>query len=243
MGRQSGLLVNWAANEGHRPRARDRSRYRCHQPLVFMTVEGMAPPDPPSHYAVIVVPTTFWLTIMMGGWPFNRISSNPLVVGVAALIGAYVITRRLSPLLQLRLLQGAPVYLQSAPKGCSMASRHWCSTSQRSLSCSWCSARLVAAHELSGGDEAACPWCRVDPDCAGWSRTGVFDWCHSDGGRPDGLLDSSRGALHLRLDHRLHMLQSSLGWMTQPLKGVMNTIAAAAIGLFLANLYVLSSPW
>ena len=41
-----------------------------------------------------------------------------------------------------------------------------------------------------------------------------------------------------------NMLQSSLvARMTQPLKGVMNTIAAAAIGLFLANLHVLSSPW
>ena len=38
-------------------------------PLIYMTVgEGISPPGPiPSHYAVIVVPTTFWLTIMMGG--------------------------------------------------------------------------------------------------------------------------------------------------------------------------------
>ncbi|HEY6507307.1 MAG TPA: hypothetical protein VIY56_04790, partial [Vicinamibacterales bacterium] len=57
-------------------------------PVVFMTVgEGMAPPGPiPSHYAIIVVPTTFWLCIMMGGWPFNRISSNPLVSGLLTLL-------------------------------------------------------------------------------------------------------------------------------------------------------------
>ena len=38
-------------------------------PVVFMTVgQGVSPPGPiPSHFAVIVVPTTFWLTIMMGG--------------------------------------------------------------------------------------------------------------------------------------------------------------------------------
>ena len=63
-------------------------------PLVFMTVgEGAAPPGPiPSHYAVIVVPTTFWLTIMMGGWPFNRVSSNPIVSGLLTLVAAYVVT-------------------------------------------------------------------------------------------------------------------------------------------------------
>src|SRR4030095_13963789 len=45
-------------------------------PLIVMTVgEGMTPPGPiPSHYVIIVVPTTFWLAIMMGGWPFTKVS-------------------------------------------------------------------------------------------------------------------------------------------------------------------------
>src|SRR5688572_14927882 len=39
-------------------------------PLVISVAgEGVAPPGPiPSHYVIIVVPTTFWLAIMMGGW-------------------------------------------------------------------------------------------------------------------------------------------------------------------------------
>jgi len=41
----------------------------------------------------------------------------------------------------------------------------------------------------------------------------------------------------------LNMLQNSLfSRMAQPLKGVMNTIAAAAVGLVLAHLYVLLMP-
>ena len=41
----------------------------------------------------------------------------------------------------------------------------------------------------------------------------------------------------------LNMLQNSLfARMKQPLKGVMNTIAAAAIGLILAHLYVSLAP-
>jgi hypothetical protein len=41
----------------------------------------------------------------------------------------------------------------------------------------------------------------------------------------------------------LNMLQNSLfARMTQPLKGVMNTIAAAAVGLVLAHLYISLIP-
>jgi len=89
-------------------------------PLVFLTVgEGAAPPGPiPSHYAVIVVPTTFWLTIMMGGWPFNRVSSNPIVSGLLTLVAAYVVTYVVFRVFfNYDFMQGAPVYLQSAPKG------------------------------------------------------------------------------------------------------------------------------
>ena len=89
-------------------------------PLVFMTVgEGAAPPGPiPSHYAVIVVPTTFWLTIMMGGWPFNRVSSNPIVSGLLTLVAAYVVTYVVFRVFfNYDFMQGAPVYLASAPHG------------------------------------------------------------------------------------------------------------------------------
>ena len=89
-------------------------------PLVHLLVgEGAAPPGPiPSHYAVIVVPTTFWLTIMMGGWPFTRASSNPIVSGLLTLVAAYVLTYVVFRIFfSYDFLQGAPVYLVSAPQG------------------------------------------------------------------------------------------------------------------------------
>src|SRR5262245_27221457 len=89
-------------------------------PLVFFTVgEGAAPPGPiPSHYVIIVVPTTFWLAIMMGGWPFNRVSSNAIVTGLLVLIASYVVTYVVFRIFfNYDFMQGAPVYLQSAPKG------------------------------------------------------------------------------------------------------------------------------
>src|SRR5262245_38014692 len=46
--------------------------------------EGVSPPGPiPSHFAVVAVPTTFWLSIMLGGWPFTKVIKNPIVAGLA----------------------------------------------------------------------------------------------------------------------------------------------------------------
>ena len=89
-------------------------------PLVFMTVgEGMAPPGPiPSHYVIIVVPTTFWLAIMMGGWPFTKMSLESAGVGTPhADRGVRRDVCRVPMFFNYDFLQGAPVYLQSAPRG------------------------------------------------------------------------------------------------------------------------------
>ena len=81
--------------------------------------EGISPPGPiPSHFVVIVVPTTFWLAIMWGGWPFNLFGRDPLVAGLTLLAAAYVITWVIFRVFfNYDFLQGAPVYLASAPQG------------------------------------------------------------------------------------------------------------------------------
>ena len=91
-------------------------------PLALMvTGEGINPPGPvPSHFAIIVVPTTFWLAIMWGGWPFNLFGSDAKVAGVALLVGAYVLTWvGFRVFFNYDFLQGAPpaVNLASAPHG------------------------------------------------------------------------------------------------------------------------------
>ena len=89
-------------------------------PIALWAVgEGVSPPGPiPSHFAVIVVPTTFWLAIMWGGWPFNLFGSDAKVAGIALLVGAYVITWVIFRVFfDYTFMQGAPVYLPSAPHG------------------------------------------------------------------------------------------------------------------------------
>jgi hypothetical protein len=216
-------------------------------PLVFMTVgEGMSPPGPiPSHYAVIVVPTTFWLTIMMGGWPFNRISSNPVVVGVAALIGAYVITYIVFRLFfNYDFLQAAPVYLQSAPTGMFngvsalvfyvtalavmflvLCFDLWPLTNFPAVMKQPVLGLVWAVIALAGAAVAfSIGVVRAGADAMAFLTQVTVPFIF--------------GSIIV-----LNMFQNSLfARMTQPLKGVMNTIAAAVIGLILANLYVSLIP-
>ena len=81
--------------------------------------EGVSPPGPiPSHFAVIVVPTTFFLAIAFGGWPFTAMSRSGGVIGGLTLVSAYVVTYALFRVFfNYDYLQGAPVYLASSPSG------------------------------------------------------------------------------------------------------------------------------
>ena len=175
-------------------------------PLVFMTVgEGMAPPGPiPSHYVVIVVPTTFWLAIMMGGWPFNRISSNPLVVGVAALIGAYVITYVVFRIFfNYDFMQGAPVYLQSAPKGMfnGVSALVFYVTALAVMFLVLCFDLwpLTKFPAVMKQPVLGVVWTVIA--LAGAALAFSIGVTRSRG-RPDGLPDTGHRALHLRVDHR-----------------------------------------
>jgi hypothetical protein len=89
-------------------------------PLVWQFIgEGVSPPGPiPSQYAVVVVPTTFFLAIAFGGWPFTTVIRNRIAAGLLLLAVAYLMTYVLfRAFFNYEFLQDAPVYLQSAPHG------------------------------------------------------------------------------------------------------------------------------
>ena len=89
-------------------------------PIVLrLAGEGISPPGPiPSHFAIIVVPTTFWLAIMMGGWPFTATIKNRGAAGLALLVASYAITAIVFRVFfNYDFLKDAPVYLASAPHG------------------------------------------------------------------------------------------------------------------------------
>jgi hypothetical protein len=67
---------------------------------------------------IAVVPTTFWLAIMFGGWPFTAVTKNPIISGLLLLVAAYAITFLVFRVFfNYGFLEGAPVYLASAPRG------------------------------------------------------------------------------------------------------------------------------
>jgi hypothetical protein len=216
-------------------------------PIVFMTVgEGMSPPGPiPSHYVVIVVPTTFWLAIMMGGWPFNKMTSNPVVSGLAVLVAAYVVTYVVFvTFFNYDFLQGAPVYLQSAPSGMfnGVSALVFYVTALAVMFLVLCFDLwpLTLFAGVMKQPVLGVVWTLI---ALGGAALAISIGINSSGADPMAFLTSVTVPFIFGSIIVLNMLQNTLfARMTQPLKGVLNTVAAAAIGLFLANLYLALMP-
>ncbi|HXQ27304.1 MAG TPA: hypothetical protein VN822_12920 [Candidatus Acidoferrales bacterium] len=80
----------------------------------FSTVNGgINPPTPMLAMCIIAsVVVTFWLAIMWGGWPFDKLIKNPIGAGLAMLASCYIINYALFRLLfNYGFMQGAPVYV------------------------------------------------------------------------------------------------------------------------------------
>lgn len=89
-------------------------------PVVLLIAGGgISTPGPiPSQFAVIVVPTTFFLAIAFAGWPFTRLTANSGAVALLVLAASYVLTYGIFRVFfNFDFLQGTPVYLPSAPGG------------------------------------------------------------------------------------------------------------------------------
>jgi hypothetical protein len=216
-------------------------------PLILQTIgEGVSPPGPiPTHYAIIVVVTTFWLAIMMGGWPFTAMIKNPIAAGLVLLVASYVITYLVFRVFyNYGFLQGAPVYLASAPQGAFNAVSAlvfyvtalavmfvvlcfdlWPLTTapaimkQPVLGVVWTVSVLVVA---------AIVW-----------QIGVAGM----GTDPMVFLTRVTVPVIFGTIIVLNMLQNSLyANLKQPIKGVMNTVTAIVIGAVLATIYRALSP-
>jgi hypothetical protein len=208
--------------------------------------EGVSPPGPiPSHFAVVVVPTTFWLAIMMGGWPMTTRIKNPMRAGLVVVVVASVLT-----FLEFRLLfnyefmQGAPVYLPSAPHGLYngvlalvfhvtalavmflvLCFDLWPLTSSPGIMMQPILGLVWSAIALAGSGLAM------------WLGVGVL------GMDPMAFLTGVTAPFIFGSIIVLNMLQNSLfASMTQPVKGFANAIAAAATGVVLAHLYAAVAP-
>ena len=215
--------------------------------ILFLVGEGVSPPGPiPSQYAVIVVPTTFFLCIAFHGWPFTRLSKNGGVVGALVLLSAYVLTYAGFRLFfDYSFLDGTPVDLASAPDGAynavvalvfyvtALAGMFlllhfdlWPLTAfprvmkQPVLGLIWLAFSIAFAIAVMNATAG-----RMDKDPM-WVLTRV-------------TAPFIFGTIVI-----LNMLQNSLfGRLRQPARGLCNTLAAAVIGVALAQVFGYFSDW
>lgn len=208
--------------------------------------EGVRPPGPiPSHYVVIVVPTTFYLAIMFGGWPFTTVFKNPLVAGLALLVAAYALTYGVFRVFfNYDFLQGAPVYLASAPHGLfnGVVALVFDVTVLAVMFLVLCFDLwpLTRSATLMKQPVLGLLWLAIAV-----AGAAVVMWVTLDviGMDPMVVLTRITAPVIFGSIIVLNMLQNSLfEGKAQPLKGVLNAVAAVAIGVALANLYGAVAP-
>jgi len=218
-------------------------------PLALMAVgQGINPPGPvPSHFVIIVVPTTFFLAIVWGGWPFNLFGIDAKVSGILLLIAAYVLTWiGFRVFFNYDFLQGAPpeVNLASAPHGLfnGVVALVFYVTALAAMFLVLCFDLwpLTLSPGIMKQPVLGLVWTAIALIGAAFAITIGIKGAGAD---PMAFLTEVTVPFIFGSIIVLNMLQNSLfSRMAQPLKGVMNTIAAAAVGLVLAHLYVLLMP-
>jgi hypothetical protein len=208
---------------------------------------GITPPTPMLTMCLIAsVVIAFWLAIMLGGWPFTALIKNPIGAGLAVLVAVYVINYILFRIFfNYEFMQGAPVYVPAQdPHGMFNAWNAvvfyitaigvmflflcfdlWPLTKSPSimkqpvLGIVWTIIALVIGYLAFyiGVDV-------MKMDVVAFQDTVPIPFIF--------------GTIVV-----LNMLQGSLfAKLTQPLKGVLNTVAAAVIGSVLALLYKQLAP-
>jgi hypothetical protein len=208
--------------------------------------DGVSPPGPiPSHFAVIVVPTTFWLAIMMGGWPMTSLIKNPIAAGLAVVIAAYVLTYvEFRVFFNYDFMKDAPVYLASAPSGMYNAVMalvfHVTALAVMFLVLCFDLWPLTSSPAVMKQPVLGLVWSAI---ALGGAALAMWLGVGLGGMDPMAFLTGVTAPFIFGTIIVLNMLQNSLfSTMTQPGKGLLNTIAAAVIGVVLAHLYTALTP-
>jgi hypothetical protein len=200
------------------------------------------PPTPMlAHCLIASVVITFWLSIMWGGWPFTTLIKNPIAAGLTLLVACYVINYIFFRIFfNYDFMKGAPVYVAAQdPQGMfnawgavvfyvtaigvmflSLCFDLWPFTKspslmkQPTLGIVWTIVALIL-----GGAAYYIGVNVMKMDVVAFLVTVPIPFIF--------------GVIFV-----LNMLQGSLfAKFTQPLKGVLNTVAAAVLGSLFALLY------
>jgi hypothetical protein len=216
-------------------------------PIVLFTVgAGAMPPGPiPSHYAVIVVPTTFFMAIALHGWPFTRLTKNGGAVSAMMLPAAYLITYAGFRLFfNYGFLDGTPVDVASAPdglyNGVTALVFYVTALAGMFLVLHFDLWPLTKVPALMTQPVLGVVWLAFSA-AAGAAVMQVTGGMDKD---PMWVLTRVTAPFIFGTIVVLNMLQNSLfARLRQPLKGLCNTAAATAIGVALAQAFGAFSDW
>lgn len=208
--------------------------------------EGVSPPGPiPSQFAVIVVPTTFFLAIVFGGWPFTKVTGNAGVAALLVLVASYVITYAVFRVFfNYEFLQGTPVYLESAPAGLHNGTTalvfYVTALAGMFLVLHFDLWPITTVPALMGQPVLGLVWMVLALIVGAVVMAVTIGPLGMD---PMHVLTRVSAPFIFGTIIVLNMLQNSIfGTLTQPLKGVANAAAAVVIGVVLAVLYGVASP-
>jgi hypothetical protein len=214
--------------------------------VLWLVGEGVSPPGPiPSQFAVIVVPTTFFLAIAFGGWPFTKMTRNAGAAAAGVLVASYAITYVLFRVLyNYDFLEGAPVDLASAPDGMYNAVValvfYVTALGGMFLLLHFDLWPLTGAPAVMKQPLLGIVWTVVAIAVA----AAVMQVTGSRSKDPMWVLTRVTAPFIFGTIIVLNMLQNSLfAKMRQPVKGLANVIAAAAIGVALGQVYGYFSDW
>jgi hypothetical protein len=216
-------------------------------PLALAIVgEGASPPGPiPSHYVILVVPITFWLAIMFGGWPFATLAKNRVAAGLLLLVAAYLVTYGIFRIfLNYDFLRGAPVYLASAPQGLydAVTALVFLVTMLAGMFVVVCFDLwpLTLAPALMKQPILGLVWTGV---AAALAAMAVGIGVGALGTDPMVFLTRVTAPFIFGTIIVINMLQNSVyAAVTQPARGALNTLTSAVVGVALAGLYGALSP-
>jgi hypothetical protein len=217
--------------------------------LAHWTVVGTAisPPTPIFTQCMIAsVVIMFWMAIVWGGWPFAAFIKNPLALGAAMVVGCYVVNYVFFRIFfNFDFLKGAPVYVPSQDphglfSGWTCVVMYVTAITPMFLSLCFDLWPFTKSPALMKQPVLGIVWtlfCLVIGFGARYIGVSLMGMDQVD------FMVSVPIPFLFGTIFVLNMLQGSLfAKFTQPLKGVLNMIAAAVLGNLFAFLYRALAP-
>ncbi len=209
---------------------------------VYFVLFGQVRPLPPMIIMCIILSViiTFWAVIMWGGWPFTKIK-NPVAAGLAMLAGVYIVNYILFEVFfNYEFMAGAPVYVASLdPHGAFNANMalvfFLTSLSIMFLMLHFDLWPLTKSAAIMKQPVLGLVWTLI---CLALGGAAFYIGVIVMNMDPQQFMVKVPIPFVFGTIIVLNMLQNSLfAKFTQPLKGILNAVAAAVIGTALAFMY------